>query len=110
MSVPSIRLDDQEASEPESPQPNREWLLMQLRRVLEIAMERVTNTKTSAGDRVKWSRIVIAAGQACNSVLRDVEIEALKQQIHELKELTLAKLSDEQTEPEEGDSEPPKDD
>jgi metal-dependent amidase/aminoacylase/carboxypeptidase family protein len=41
---------------------------------LEIALERVTNTKTSAADRVMWSRIVIAGGQACNSVLRDAEI------------------------------------
>lgn len=43
---------------------------------------------------VLGSRIAIAAGQACNAILRDVEIDALKQQINELKELTLAKLDD----------------
>ena len=62
---------------------------------MEIAMQRVTNPKTAAGDRIKWSRIVIAAAQACNAVLRDVEIDALKQQINELKTLTLGRLQDE---------------
>ncbi len=47
-------------------------------------------------DRIKWSRIVIAAGQACNSILRDVDIEALKQQIQDLKQLTEERLGDEQ--------------
>jgi hypothetical protein len=61
---------------------------------MEITMQHVTNPKTPAGDRIKWSRIVIAAGQACNAVLRDVEIDALKQQINDLKQLTLAKLSE----------------
>lgn len=106
MSVPSIKLNESEPEKaPAVEQPTREWLLERLRLVLEIAMERVTNTKTSAPYRMKWSRIVIAAGQACNSILRDVEIEALKQQIKELKELTLEKLTDEQAEPEEGDPE-----
>ena len=57
-------------------------------------MQRVTSPKTPAPDRIKWSRIVIAAGQACNAVLRDVEIDALKQQINELKQLTLERLSE----------------
>jgi len=74
----------------------REWLITQLRGVLEIAMDRVTHRKTPPADRIKWSRIVIAAGQACNSILRDVDIEALKQQIQDLKQLTEERLSDEQ--------------
>jgi hypothetical protein len=57
-------------------------------------MQRVTSTKTSAPDRIKWSQIAISAGQACNAVLRDVEIDALKEQIKELKELTLSKLNE----------------
>jgi len=57
-------------------------------------MQRVTSAKTPASDRIKWSRIAIAAGQACNAVLRDVEIDALKQQINELKQLTLERLSE----------------
>ena len=61
---------------------------------MQIAMQRVTNSKTPASDRIKWSRIAIGAGQACNAVLRDVEIDALKQQINELKQLTLSKLSE----------------
>jgi hypothetical protein len=36
---------------------------------------------------IKWSRIAIASGQACNAILRDVEIDQLKQQINELKTL-----------------------
>jgi hypothetical protein len=75
-------------------QTNRQWLLLRLREILEIAMQRVTNPKTPASDRIKWSRIIIAAAQASNAVLRDVEIEALKQQIAELKALTLAKLDE----------------
>jgi hypothetical protein len=59
-------------------------------------MERVTNPKTAAPDRIKWSRVLISAGQACNSVLRDVEIETLKQQIEELKEITEERFADEQ--------------
>lgn len=68
-------------------------------------MERVTNPKTSSLDRIRWSRVVISAGQACNSVLRDVDIEALKKQIEDLKTLTTAKLGDEQGENQERDSE-----
>jgi hypothetical protein len=79
---------------PAAQEEPRQWILQQLREVMEIAMQRVTNTKTSAPDRIKWSRIAIAAGQACNAVLRDVEIDALKQQINELKQLTLSKLSE----------------
>jgi len=74
----------------------REWLLQRLREVMEMAMQRVTNPKTPAPERIKWSRIAITAGQACNAVLRDVEIDALKQQISELKQLTLEKLSEEE--------------
>jgi hypothetical protein len=62
---------------------------------MQIALDRVTNPKTSAEDRIKWSRIVIAAGGACNSVLRDVEIDELRKEISELKALTEAKLKDE---------------
>ena len=63
---------------------------------MEIAMQRVTTTKTPSSDRIKWSRIAIAAGHACNAILRDVEIDALKQQINELKQLTLSKLSEDE--------------
>ena len=70
--------------------PTREWLLQQLRRVMEIALDKVTNHKTPAPDRIKWSRIVIAAGASSNSVLLDVEIDELRRQIMELKALTAA--------------------
>jgi hypothetical protein len=72
----------------------RLWILEHLREVMEIAMQRVTGPKTLASDRIKWSRIAIGAGQACNAVLRDVEIDALRQQINELKQLALSKLSE----------------
>ena len=75
-------------------EPTRQWLLQELRRVMEIALDRVTGTKTPPEDRIKWSRIVIAAGGACNSVLRDVEIDALKKEISELKALTEERLKD----------------
>lgn len=85
----------------------RQWLLQQLREILEIAMQRVTNPKTPASDRIKWSRIVIPAGQACNAVLRDVEIDALKQQLTELKTLTLERLQDEDQRDQTGNPETP---
>jgi hypothetical protein len=72
----------------------RLWILEHLREVMQIAMQRVTSPKTLASDRIKWSRIAIGAGQACNAVLRDVEIDALRQQINELKQLTLSRLSE----------------
>jgi hypothetical protein len=72
----------------------RQWILEHLREVMQIAMQRVTSPKTLASDRIKWSRIAIGAGQACNAVLRDVEIDALRQQINELKQLTLSRLSE----------------
>jgi hypothetical protein len=87
----------------------REWLLTQLRGILEISMQRATNPKTPAPDRIKWSRIVIASGQALNAILRDVEIDALKEQISELKALTLARLNeDEQGSDQTRDPETPK--
>jgi len=79
---------------PAAEEQTRQWLLQQLREIMEIAMQRVTSSKTPASDRIKWSRIAIAAGQACNAILRDVEIDALKQQINELKQLTLSRLSE----------------
>ena len=79
-------------------EPTRQWLLLRLRQILEIALQRVTNMKTAAADRIKWSRILISAGQACNSILRDVEIEALKQQITELKALTTEKMKENEQE------------
>ena len=82
---------------------NREWLLNQIRRVLEIAIGRVTHPKTSPADRIKWSRIVIAAGQALNAVLRDVEIEDLKRQIEELQQLAGEQEVDEQGDDQESD-------
>jgi hypothetical protein len=81
----------------------REWLIKQLHDVLEIGMSRVTHPKTPPSDRIKWSRIVIGAGQALNSILRDVEIEELKQQIGELKQLTEERLIDEQGSDQEAD-------
>lgn len=78
-------------------EPTRSWLLVHLRQIMEIALERVTNPKTPAPDRIKWSRVLISAGQACNSILRDVDIEALKKQIEDLKRLTQERLNDEQT-------------
>jgi len=75
-------------------EPTRQWLLVELRRVMEIALDRVTGSKTPPEDRIKWSRIVIAAGGACNSVLRDVEIDLLKKEISELKALTEEHLKD----------------
>jgi hypothetical protein len=86
-------------------QPTREWLLERLRTIIDYAMDKVTGARTPPDERVKWSRIAVSAGQACNSVLRDVDIETLKQQVRELKELTLAKLGDEQGENSEGDRE-----
>ena len=83
----------------------RQWLLLRLRRIMEIALERVTNPKTPAPDRIKWSRVLISAGQVCNSVLRDVEIDALKQQIMELKALTTERLTDEDGSDQTGDGE-----
>jgi hypothetical protein len=79
---------------PAPQEQTRQWLLQQLRQIMEIAMQRVTSSKTPASDRIKWSRIAIGAGQACNAILRDVEIDALKQQINELKQLTLASMSE----------------
>lgn len=80
--------EEDQASAGSPSEPTREWLLQQLRRVMEIALDKVTNPKTAPPDRIKWSRIVIAAGASCNSVLRDVEIDELRREIMELKALT----------------------
>jgi hypothetical protein len=94
---------EQEAKQVEGPEggdgvdaTDREWVLKQLRRVLDIALDRVTHPKTPPSDRIKWSRVVISAGQACNSLLRDAEIDELKREIQELGELAEERLSDEQ--------------
>jgi hypothetical protein len=78
-----------------------------MRQILEIALDRVTSPKTVAADRIKWSRVLISAGQVSNAILRDVEIEALKQQIMELKALTMEKLRPD--EEDEDGSDPPGD-
>ncbi|MCJ7455377.1 hypothetical protein MUP07_01360 [Candidatus Bathyarchaeota archaeon] len=91
---PTSSVEHANDAAPAAEEQTRQWLLQQLRAITEIAMQRVTSGKTPASDRIKWSRIAIAAGQACNAILRDVEIDALKQQINELKQLTLARLSE----------------
>jgi hypothetical protein len=83
-------------------EPTRQWLLQELRRVMEIALDRVTNSKTAAEDRIKWSRIMIAAGGACNSVLRDVEVDELKREITELKTLLAERLEEEEDDEDRG--------
>ena len=90
---------------PETPtdEPTRRWLLLRMRQILEIAMDRVTGQKTSAADRIKWSRVLISAGQVSNAILRDVELEVLKQQVAELKALTMEKLSDDDGDEDESD-------
>jgi hypothetical protein len=88
--------DKNRSTQPAPGEETRKWILQSLREVMEIAMRRVTSPKTLASERIKWSRIAIAAGQACNAILRDVEIDALKQQINELKQLTLDRLTDEE--------------
>jgi len=87
--------------------PSRDWLLAMLREIIELAMNHVRSDKVPRQERIKWSRILIAASQVCNSVLRDVEIETLKEQIRELKELTVAKSGDEPRGDQEGDPEAP---
>ena len=87
--------EDPQAAARSPTEPTREWLLQQLRRVMEIALDKVTNPKTAPPDRIKWSRIVIAAGASANSVLRDVEIDELRRQIMELKTLAVEKEEDE---------------
>jgi hypothetical protein len=91
---PTNTIEHPSHAAPPAEEQTRQWLLQQLREIMEIAMQRVTTTKTPSSDRIKWSRIAIAAGQACNAILRDVEIDALKQQINELKQVTLSKLSE----------------
>ncbi|MGB9024161.1 MAG: hypothetical protein WCC94_12110 [Candidatus Bathyarchaeia archaeon] len=91
---PTSSVEHANDAAPAAEEQTRQWLLQQLREIMEIAMQRVTSSKTPASDRIKWSRIAIGAGQACNAILRDVEIDALKQQINELKQLTLSKLSE----------------
>lgn len=86
--------DPIEALPASADEPTRRWLLLRLRQIMEIALERVTNPKTPAPDRIKWSRALISAGHVCNSVLRDVEIDTLKQKIMELKALTMEKLKE----------------
>lgn len=89
--------EDGSGGAPSGQEETRQWILQRLREIMEIAMQRVANSKTPASDRIKWSRIAIAAGQACNAVLRDVEIDELRQQINELK-----RLSEEQGDVEDG--------
>ena len=98
-------VDDAKFPEAPTNEPTRQWLLLRMRQILEIALERVTNPKTPAADRIKWSRVIISAGQVSNGILRDVEIESLKQQIMELKALTMEKLKkNEEGEDEDDDS------
>ena len=101
--LPAASADRSHATPAAEDATSREWLLQRLREVMEIAMQRVTSPKTPASERIKWSRIAIAAGHACNAILRDVEIDALKQQINELRQLTLERLSEDTSEEDEGD-------
>lgn len=107
MIVLSAKLEAEIVSRPRkglTDAPTRDWLLKRLGEIMEIAMSKVTGPKTTPEERIKWSRVVISAGQACNSVLRDVDIEALKKQIEELRALTMARFADEQAADQEGNS------
>ena len=101
---------DETENDPSVHPTDREWLLKQLRRVLNIALDRVTHPKTPPSDRIKSFRVVISAGQACNSLLRDADIEELKQQIAELKQLAGKRSSDEQDSDQKPDTTTPEED
>ena len=81
---------------PPKDEPTRKWLLLSMRQIVEIALDRVTNPKTLAADRIKWSRVLISAGQVTNGILRDVEIEELKRQVMELKDLTTERMKEDE--------------
>lgn len=47
----------------------------------------MNDPKTRWDEKLKWSRVLINASSICNSVLRDVEVDRLKEEVDELERL-----------------------
>ena len=71
----------------DKPAPDREQLLRILGGLMELIVKHMNDPKTRWSEKLKWSRVLISASGVCNSVLRDVEVEKLKEQVEELERL-----------------------
>jgi len=69
------------------PAPDREQLLRMLGGLMEMIVKHMNDPKTRWDEKLKWSRVLISASDVCNSVLRDVEVDKLKEQVEELEKL-----------------------
>lgn len=67
--------------------PDRERLLRMLGGLTEMVVKHMNDPKTRWDEKLKWSRVLINASNVCNSVLRDVEVDRLKEEVEELERL-----------------------
>jgi hypothetical protein len=67
--------------------PDREWILQQLVGLVSYAKTKIADSNTSKEERIKWARVLVAAAMAASNTLRDQEIDELKIEIKQLKEL-----------------------
>jgi len=69
------------------PAPDRDRLLRILGGLMEMVVKHMNDPKTRWDEKLRWSRVLISAGNVCNSVLRDVEVGRLKEEVEELERL-----------------------
>jgi len=65
--------------------PEREWILRQLAGLVSYAKAKIMDHNTGKTDRIKWSRVLVSAAQACTHALKDQELDELREEIKELK-------------------------
>jgi len=69
------------------PALSREEVLVSLRIVIDNAFEKANLRNTQNGERIKWNRVVIQAGQVAALVLRDADLDDLQDRIEQLEKL-----------------------
>lgn len=59
----------------------RQYLLQQLRIILDHSMHRVLTRQTTAKVKPKWARIAVSAANAAAGILKDDDLEAIQERM-----------------------------
>jgi len=66
-------------------QPERGWLLAQLSGLVNYAKIKIMDSNTDRSDRIKWSRILVAAASACSRTLSEKQLDEIETMLKEMK-------------------------
>ena len=61
------------------------YLLGKLKGLFELSLDKTTKKQTPSGKKIQWARIAIQSASVMASILKDVELESLRDEVEALK-------------------------